>query len=193
MTAFDEPPPDTDDHHICSQDEWAAFISKEDMKLMNAGLENSTYGASEAETVVRSDMDGIEGRSFNTRAKTMPNKDLTEDSVNLTKLYNFDQNEHSFKLPIIDSKEKILSTVNGNQIVIISGPTGCGKSTQVPQYLLDQHAMERKLVNIVVTQPRKIAASSVAKRVCEERGWKIGGLVGYQVKPFFLQCSYFLN
>ena len=65
--------------------------------------------------------------------------------------------------------------------MVLSGPTGCGKSTQVPQYILDQHAMQRKNVNIVVTQPRKIAASSLAKRVCQERGWALGGLVGYQV------------
>ena len=70
----------------------------------------------------------------------------------------------------------------GNQIVVLSGPTGCGKSTQVPQYILDQHAMEKRMVNIIVTQPRKIAASSLAKRVCQERDWKLGGLVGYQVR-----------
>ena len=70
---------------------------------------------------------------------------------------------------------------SGNQIVVLSGPTGCGKSTQVPQYILNQHALERRNVNIVVTQPRKLAASSLAKRVCEERDWKLGGLVGYQV------------
>ena len=52
---------------------------------------------------------------------------------------------------------------SGNQIVVLSGPTGCGKSTQVPQYILDQHAMERRNVNIVVTQPRKLAASSLAR------------------------------
>ena len=68
-----------------------------------------------------------------------------------------------------------------NQIVVLSGPTGCGKSTQVPQYLLDQHALERRHVNIVVTQPRKLAASSLARRVCQERKWMLGGLVGYQV------------
>ena len=69
----------------------------------------------------------------------------------------------------------------GHQISILSGPTGCGKSTQVPQYILDQHAREKKMVNIIVTQPRKIAASSLAKRVCQERDWRLGGLVGYQV------------
>ena len=41
--------------------------------------------------------------------------------------------------------------------------------------------MERRNVNIVVTQPRKLAASSLAKRVCQERQWELGGLVGYQV------------
>ena len=71
--------------------------------------------------------------------------------------------------------------ISGNQIVVLSGPTGCGKSTQVPQYILDKHAEERKTVNIIVTQPRKIAASSLAKRVCQERDWRLGGLVGYQV------------
>ena len=65
--------------------------------------------------------------------------------------------------------------------MVLSGPTGCGKSTQVPQYILNQHAMERRNVNIVVTQPRKLAASSLARRVCQERDWRLGGLVGYQV------------
>ena len=58
--------------------------------------------------------------------------------------------------------------------MVLSGPTGCGKSTQVPQYILDQHAREKKMVNIIVTQPRKIAASSLAKRVCQERDWRLG-------------------
>ena len=51
----------------------------------------------------------------------------------------------------------------------------------MPQYILDQHALERRNVNIVVTQPRKLAASSLARRVCQERRWQLGGLVGYQV------------
>ena len=122
------------------------------------------------------------------------------DHLDLQKLFNFHQpSPDAWKVPIIECKDKILDMVGGklddktrnqlvltlifpgNQIVILSGPTGCGKSTQVPQYILDQHAMERRNVNIVVTQPRKLAASSLARRVCEERGWELGGLVGYQV------------
>lgn len=89
--------------------------------------------------------------------------------------------EETWRLPIHDSKQDILDKVAANQVVVMSGPTGCGKSTQVPQYILDQHAEQRKTVNIVVTQPRKLAASSMARRVCKERGWHLGGLVGYQV------------
>ena len=53
----------------------------------------------------------------------------------------------------------------------------------MPQYILSQHVREKKHVNIVVTQPRKLAASSLAKRVCQERNFDLGGLVGYQVTP----------
>lgn len=57
----------------------------------------------------------------------------------------------------------------------------CGKTTQVPQFILDDHFNKRKPVNIVVTQPRKIAAISIAKRVCADRRLHLGYLVGYQV------------
>ena len=94
---------------------------------------------------------------------------------------NRNQQNAPVELPIIDQRAEILDTIRANQVVLLSGPTGCGKSTQVPQFILDQYAGLRKPVNILVTQPRKIAASSVARRVCKERGWILGGLVGYQV------------
>ena len=64
---------------------------------------------------------------------------------------------------------------------IIQGSTGCGKTTQVPQYILDDCRNQNEYCKIVVTQPRRIAAISVARRVCEERGWGIGTVCGYQV------------
>jgi len=66
-------------------------------------------------------------------------------------------------------------------VVIVEGFTGCGKTTQVPQFILDEACRNDVPCKIIVTQPRRIAAISVATRVCEERGWKVGGLVGYQV------------
>lgn len=61
------------------------------------------------------------------------------------------------------------------------GATGSGKTTQVPQYILDEYAKDQRYCNIIVTQPRRIAAISISKRVCQERGWTQGSLVGYQV------------
>lgn len=51
----------------------------------------------------------------------------------------------------------------------------------MPQYILEEHTQKKKYCNIIVTQPRRIAAISVAKRVCHERGWRLGGLCGYQI------------
>ncbi|CAG7732652.1 unnamed protein product, partial [Allacma fusca] len=65
--------------------------------------------------------------------------------------------------------------------VIIDGFTGCGKTTQIPQLIIDRAAELRKPCNVIVTQPRRLAAVSVARRVCEERCWELGTVVGYQV------------
>ncbi|KAF7992726.1 hypothetical protein HCN44_005070 [Aphidius gifuensis] len=84
-------------------------------------------------------------------------------------------------LTISSVKEDIIDMINTNPVVIIQGPTGCGKTTQVPQYILENSFINKVGCNIVVTQPRRIAAMSIAKRVCEERNWKLGSLVGYKV------------
>ena len=75
----------------------------------------------------------------------------------------------------------MILTIESNQVTIIQGSTGSGKTTQVPQYILDHYAEKGEYCNIIVTQPRRIAAMSIAKRVCHERGWPLGSLCGYQV------------
>jgi hypothetical protein len=71
--------------------------------------------------------------------------------------------------------------VENYPVTVIQGETGSGKTTQVAQYLLDEHARRQRYCNIVVTQPRKIAAISIATHVCRERGWQVGNVCGYQV------------
>src|SRR6188472_898981 len=83
-------------------------------------------------------------------------------------------------LPIWKIHPEILRTLQaGNRLVLVA-PTGSGKTTQVPQMLLDAGlAGERK---IVVLQPRRVAARTVASRVAWERQCKLGGEVGYQIR-----------
>jgi ATP-dependent RNA helicase DHX57 len=73
---------------------------------------------------------------------------------------------------------------SGPRVTIVCGQTGCGKSTQVPQYILE-HWTERQQggkCNVVVTQPRRVAAIGLAERVAAERGEKVGETVGYSVR-----------
>ncbi|KAL6422714.1 hypothetical protein ACFW04_010743 [Cataglyphis niger] len=92
------------------------------------------------------------------------------------------------KLPAWSKTNEILETVHENQVVIISGETGCGKSTQVPQFILDEWIINRSKskdkshINIICTQPRRISAIGVAERVAAERDESVGNTIGYQIR-----------
>ncbi|KAK9450710.1 P-loop containing nucleoside triphosphate hydrolase protein [Limtongia smithiae] len=88
------------------------------------------------------------------------------------------------ELPLNQKRDEVLALINENDVCIVVGATGSGKSTQVPQIILDDMIMQDRGAecNIVVTQPRRIAASSVAERVAAERNDAIGMGVGYQVR-----------
>lgn len=85
-------------------------------------------------------------------------------------------------LPVTALQETIVQTVAENQVTIISGETGSGKTTQVPQFLLDWHEKTSRPCRIICAQPRRISAVSVAERVAVERGDKVGQSVGYQIR-----------
>lgn len=86
------------------------------------------------------------------------------------------------KLPIASFRDAITSTVESNQVVLISGETGCGKTTQVPQYLLDSMWAKGEACKVVCTQPRRISATSVSERIANERGENVGNDVGYKIR-----------
>ncbi|XP_043553464.1 ATP-dependent RNA helicase TDRD9 [Chiloscyllium plagiosum] len=85
------------------------------------------------------------------------------------------------ELPITKHREQLVDLIENNSVVIVRGATGSGKSTQLPQYILEYYLKKPAFCNIVVTQPRKIGAISIARWICKERCLSIGGLVGYQV------------
>ncbi|XP_010877141.1 ATP-dependent RNA helicase TDRD9 isoform X2 [Esox lucius] len=84
-------------------------------------------------------------------------------------------------LPITKNRQELISLIENNSVVIIRGATGSGKTTQLPQFILDYYNEKDAPCNLVVTQPRKIAASSIARWVARERKCTLGSLVGYQV------------
>lgn len=90
------------------------------------------------------------------------------------------------KLPIIGLEQDIMEAVTYNDVVVLCGETGCGKTTQVPQFLLEAgygcKDFPEKMGTIGVTQPRRVAAVSTAQRVAAELGTSLGQQVGYQVR-----------
>ncbi len=80
-------------------------------------------------------------------------------------------------LPVSKLRHEILEAINNHQVIVVAGATGSGKTTQLPKMCLE---LGRK--SIAHTQPRRIAARSVAERIAEELKVELGGLVGYQVR-----------
>ncbi|KAF8497217.1 P-loop containing nucleoside triphosphate hydrolase protein [Russula emetica] len=88
-------------------------------------------------------------------------------------------------LPAFACREDLLRSIRDNQVVIVVGETGSGKTTQLAQFLYEDGYCTNGLVGC--TQPRRVAAMSVAKRVSEEMQCKLGGLVGYAIR--FEDCT----
>ncbi|KNB43586.1 pre-mRNA-splicing factor ATP-dependent RNA helicase [Blastocystis sp. subtype 4] len=88
-------------------------------------------------------------------------------------------------LPIYSVRDELLSVIRENQVTIIVGETGSGKTTQLTQYLYEEGYATEGMIGC--TQPRRVAASSVAKRVADEKGVKLGEEVGYAIR--FEDCT----
>lgn len=85
------------------------------------------------------------------------------------------------KLPAWQHHETVVKMVQDHQVVLVSGDTGCGKSTQIPQFILDSNSMGPGC-KIACTQPRRISAIAVAERIADERCEEVGATVGYSIR-----------
>ncbi|KAH8307284.1 hypothetical protein KR044_008936 [Drosophila immigrans] len=115
------------------------------------------------------------------REKTSKEPELTEME---RKRMTLDETRRS--LPVYPFKDDLIAAVREHQVLIIEGETGSGKTTQVPQYLVEAgFTKDKKMIGC--TQPRRVAAMSVAARVAEEMGVKLGNEVGYSIR--FEDCT----
>lgn len=87
-------------------------------------------------------------------------------------------------LPVFDRRNDIMEIINDRPVIIIRGNTGCGKTTQIAQFILEDYVNSGQgaFCNIAVTQPRRISAISVSERIASERNEPIGESVGYSVR-----------
>ena len=91
-------------------------------------------------------------------------------------------------LPVYKVRQKFLKLIRQNSVLVISGATGSGKSTQLPKFLYEARGLIHRNKMVGVTQPRRVAAVTVAKRVAQELGrGDLGQVVGYAVR--FDNCT----
>lgn len=123
-------------------------------------------------------------------------KEDSQDSDRLIKLWKEKSSTPSFlkmardraKLPISDYRNEILDTLAAHQAVIICSETGSGKSTQIPSFILENELLAGRSCKIYVTEPRRISAISLARRVSEELGERkndigtLSSLIGYAIR-----------
>ncbi|XP_010509537.1 PREDICTED: DExH-box ATP-dependent RNA helicase DExH1-like isoform X3 [Camelina sativa] len=121
--------------------------------------------------------DSLEKEKFSAAHKERQEKLKATESVKALQAFRE-------KLPAFRMKEGFLKSVSENQVLVVSGETGCGKTTQLPQFILEEEisSLRGADCNIICTQPRRISAISVASRISAERGEPIGESVGYQIR-----------
>lgn len=87
-------------------------------------------------------------------------------------------------LPMYQAKDEVIERIFDNEVTVLLGETGSGKSTQLPQLIYDHLQKDNKTKNfkIACTQPRRVAAINLATRVSQEMGIELGGKVGYSVR-----------
>ncbi|KAL3522252.1 hypothetical protein ACH5RR_015086 [Cinchona calisaya] len=152
--------------------------------ILKFGSRDRKQKSDEFELVFENQIEFIKAEVMDGRSDKRESVELTEKSIMAKPTFDKLQDERK-SLPIYRYKDKLLRAINDHQILVIVGETGSGKTTQIPQYL--HEAGFTKFGKIGCTQPRRVAAMSVAARVSQEMGIKMGHEVGYSIR--FEDCT----
>ncbi|KAK9170294.1 hypothetical protein Syun_002434 [Stephania yunnanensis] len=185
---------DLDERHGSTQTE--IRMSTETEKKVGNLLASTVAAAPSKGSAGASSKDAKQALSANNVENSVPKMevDLTKKSLNAELKDKQDEKKardslkamQSFreKLPAFKMKTEFLKAVAENQVLVVSGETGCGKTTQLPQFILEEEIARLRGADcsIICTQPRRISAISVSARISSERGEDLGETVGYQIR-----------
>jgi len=114
--------------------------------------------------------------------KRMAKRDIlrTDEAIKTRRIANIPRITYPEALPITAKKNDIVEAIKRHRVVVITGETGSGKTTQIPKMCLEAG---RGMTGVIgCTQPRRVAATTVAHRIAEELGEEVGRSVGYQIR-----------
>tara|TARA_B110000008_G_scaffold228618_1_gene230732 strand:+ start:79 stop:3366 length:3288 start_codon:yes stop_codon:yes gene_type:complete len=191
---YKEPDPEDDANPFKDQDQWEAHQVKQAQAQF--GAKNKKSEVKEYDLVYDDQIkfikdeimagDGVSSGSESESESEMDEEKRTKLALagKLGKRAKIEADRKS--LPIFPYRESLIKAVEDHQVVVIVGETGSGKTTQIPQYMWEA-GFGGKTQKIGCTQPRRVAAMSVASRVAEEAGVKLGHEVGYTIR--FEDCT----
>lgn len=148
------------------------------LQLERLRLDRSTNEKSIRE--VEAESKRVEVMHMKQEARLRPENLLAQGQTEFTN--NFTIREQRKKLPIYLERDRLLTVIGENQVVILRGETGSGKTTQLVQYLYERGYTSNGAGIIGCTQPRRMAAVSVAHRVAQEMSCELGTTVGYAIR-----------
>ncbi len=168
---------------LLKQEEDANEEQKEETPQTNGAVENShpQTTALSATSTPKSIPNSNQFKVQHSKPVVKPKQSISQQQEQLRAKIDAERK----KLPVYSAKEHILRLIDENQILVITAETGTGKTTQIPQYIFEHFHAKHGLLEmkrIAITQPRRVAATTIAKRVAQEMNVKLGEQVGYTIR-----------